>query len=46
MDKKLGFDLLRLFLADNELEYLKSIKEDDNPYRVAMTLDTSVDYIE
>lgn len=41
---QIGTDLLKLFLGDNELEYLEMIGEDNNPYRIALELDTSVDY--
>lgn len=40
---EIGVNLLKLFLTDSELEWLESIKEDDNPYRIARELDTEVE---
>lgn len=41
--KEIGINLLSLFLFDNELEWLKMINKDKNPYSIARTIGTRIE---
>ena len=43
---RIGLNLFKLFLGNNELDYLAMVGQDNNPYRIALQLNTSVNYDE